>query len=160
MRAFIAILTLPGLTPPLAAQATDAAREAEVLAVVEAFHSALATGDSSDDALSHLHPEVLIYEGGHAESLAEYRGGHFPADIAFASATRRQLTEESVSVWGDEALYTSESRTTWQYRDREIDSRGRGIVLSPAVGAVLMSLSTVIVALNAQCLRRADLGET
>jgi P-type Cu2+ transporter len=33
----------------------------------------------------------------------------------------------------------------------------RGLVLSPAVGAVLMSLSTVIVALNAQLLRRVDL---
>ncbi|HEV7589206.1 MAG TPA: heavy metal translocating P-type ATPase [Longimicrobium sp.] len=33
----------------------------------------------------------------------------------------------------------------------------RGIVLSPAVGAVLMSLSTVIVALNAQLLRRVSL---
>jgi Cu2+-exporting ATPase len=32
-----------------------------------------------------------------------------------------------------------------------------GIVLSPAVGAVLMSLSTVIVAINAQLLRRASL---
>src|SRR5262249_1199349 len=32
-----------------------------------------------------------------------------------------------------------------------------GIVLSPAIGAVLMSLSTVIVAINAQLLRRADL---
>ncbi len=32
-----------------------------------------------------------------------------------------------------------------------------GIVLSPAVGAVLMSLSTVIVAVNAQLLRRAEL---
>src|SRR4026207_2104455 len=32
-----------------------------------------------------------------------------------------------------------------------------GIVLSPAVGAVLMSLSTVIVAINAQLLRRAAL---
>ncbi|MEJ2149522.1 MAG: copper-translocating P-type ATPase [Chloroflexota bacterium] len=32
-----------------------------------------------------------------------------------------------------------------------------GILLSPAVGALLMSLSTVIVALNAQLLRRADL---
>jgi Cu2+-exporting ATPase len=30
-----------------------------------------------------------------------------------------------------------------------------GIVLSPAVGAVLMSLSTIIVAVNAQLLRRA-----
>jgi Cu2+-exporting ATPase len=34
---------------------------------------------------------------------------------------------------------------------------GQGIVLSPAVGAVLMSLSTVIVAINAQLLRRASL---
>jgi len=33
-----------------------------------------------------------------------------------------------------------------------------GIVLSPAVGALLMSLSTVIVALNAQLLRRLDLS--
>jgi Cu2+-exporting ATPase len=33
-----------------------------------------------------------------------------------------------------------------------------GIVLSPAVGALLMSLSTVIVAINAQLLRRTELG--
>jgi Cu2+-exporting ATPase len=33
----------------------------------------------------------------------------------------------------------------------------RGVVLSPAVGAVLMSLSTIIVALNAQLLRRVRL---
>jgi Cu2+-exporting ATPase len=32
-----------------------------------------------------------------------------------------------------------------------------GIVLSPAIGALLMSLSTVIVAINAQLLRRVDL---
>lgn len=33
----------------------------------------------------------------------------------------------------------------------------RGIILSPAIGAVLMSLSTVVVALNAQLLRCAIL---
>ena len=33
-----------------------------------------------------------------------------------------------------------------------------GILLSPAIGAVLMSLSTIIVALNAQLLRRVDLS--
>jgi Cu2+-exporting ATPase len=32
-----------------------------------------------------------------------------------------------------------------------------GFVLAPAVGAILMSLSTVVVALNAQLLRRTDL---
>jgi Cu2+-exporting ATPase len=33
----------------------------------------------------------------------------------------------------------------------------RGIILSPAMGAVLMSLSTVVVALNAQLLRRSEI---
>jgi P-type Cu2+ transporter len=33
----------------------------------------------------------------------------------------------------------------------------RGIILNPAVGAILMSLSTVVVAINAQMLRRARL---
>ena len=32
-----------------------------------------------------------------------------------------------------------------------------GILLSPAVGALLMSLSTVIVAINAQLLKRTEL---
>jgi Cu2+-exporting ATPase len=32
-----------------------------------------------------------------------------------------------------------------------------GITLPPAVGALLMSLSTIVVALNAQLLRRLDL---
>jgi len=32
-----------------------------------------------------------------------------------------------------------------------------GVVLAPAVGAILMSVSTIVVALNAQLLRRVDL---
>jgi Cu2+-exporting ATPase len=32
-----------------------------------------------------------------------------------------------------------------------------GVVLTPAVGAILMSLSTIVVAINAQLLRRAQL---
>jgi Cu2+-exporting ATPase len=34
-----------------------------------------------------------------------------------------------------------------------------GIILDPAVGAVFMSLSTVIVSINAQLLRRLDLAQ-
>jgi Cu2+-exporting ATPase len=34
---------------------------------------------------------------------------------------------------------------------------GVGVTLAPAVGAVLMSVSTIVVALNAQLLRRLDL---
>jgi Cu2+-exporting ATPase len=32
-----------------------------------------------------------------------------------------------------------------------------GIILAPAIGAILMSVSTIVVALNAQLLRRLDL---
>ena len=35
---------------------------------------------------------------------------------------------------------------------------GIGVTIGPAVGALLMSASTIIVALNAQLLRRVDLG--
>jgi Cu2+-exporting ATPase len=35
-----------------------------------------------------------------------------------------------------------------------------GVTLAPAVGALLMSLSTIVVALNAQLLRRVDLRPT
>jgi Cu2+-exporting ATPase len=35
-----------------------------------------------------------------------------------------------------------------------------GVTLSPAVGAVLMSVSTIVVAANAQLLRRLTLGRT
>jgi Cu2+-exporting ATPase len=37
---------------------------------------------------------------------------------------------------------------------------GAGIVLSPALGAALMSISTVVVALNAQRLRRLTVTAT
>jgi Cu2+-exporting ATPase len=33
-----------------------------------------------------------------------------------------------------------------------------GVTLSPAIGAILMSASTIVVALNAQLLRRLDLS--
>jgi Cu2+-exporting ATPase len=36
---------------------------------------------------------------------------------------------------------------------------GAGIVLAPALGAVLMSISTVVVAFNAQLLRRTNLSQ-
>ena len=35
---------------------------------------------------------------------------------------------------------------------------GVGIAVSPAVGAILMSASTIVVAANAQLLRRVDLS--
>ena len=123
MRPLLFTLMLAALVTPLAGQATDADRQGEVRALVRAFHSALESGDSAA-ALGYLHPDVVIFEGGHAETLAQYRSGHLRGDIAFASAIHREIVDAAAMVWGDQALYTSTSRTTGQYRGREIDSRG------------------------------------
>lgn len=129
MRTLILIAVLLTLASPLIGQeATDAARQAEVLGVVRGFHAALAAGDSAT-ALGHLHPDVVIFESGHAETLDEYRRGHLPADMGFASATTRAITREAARVWGDQALYTSESHTTGRWRDRDIDSHGAETVV-------------------------------
>lgn len=120
------ILVIAGLLIPLslpAQVATDAARAAEVREVVRGFHAALAAGDSLQ-AMGYLHPEVSVYESGHAEDYAQYRGGHLGSDIAFAQAVQREITDEGTEVLGDAAFYTSEYHTTGEWREREIDSHG------------------------------------
>ena len=128
MRSLILNMTLAALATPLAAQATHGDGEPAVLAAVDRFHSALEPGDSTA-ALGQLHPDVVIFEGGYGETLAQYRAGHLRGDIAFASATDREIIDAGVTVWGDQALYTSTSRTTGQYRGREIDSLGTETVV-------------------------------
>ena len=125
MRCFHLLLvgSLLAAAPVAAQEATDSARHAEVRAVVHGFHAALAAGDSSA-ALERLHPEVVVFESGHAESLTQYRSGHLRSDIAFASAVRREVTGEAIALWGDAALYTSEAHTTGEWRGRAIDSHG------------------------------------
>lgn len=106
---------------PLQAQAASSERAARE--VIEAFRSALRAGDSTA-VISLLHPEVRIYEGGHAETRDEYRSGHLRGDIAFLRAVTSEKTWDHLEVEGDLALYMSEDRKTGTYRDREIDSRG------------------------------------
>lgn len=124
MRNLLSVAVL--LLAPAILQAQDHSRhvrEAEVREVVRDFHAALAAGDSLR-ALGHLHPDVVIYEGGHAETLAEYRSGHLRSDIAFAGAVTREITADAVTLWNDTALYTAEAHTTGLWRDRDIDSHG------------------------------------
>lgn len=98
-------------------------QEGEVRAVVESYGHALASGDSLA-ALELLHPDVIIYEAGHAETFEEYRSGHLRSDIAFAAAVTRNTTTDQVLLSGDVALYTSEYNAKGRFRDRDIDSHG------------------------------------
>ena len=121
-----ALTMLAALLVPGAGQAQvtghDAAH-AEVQAVAESYGRALAAGDSLA-ALALLHEDVVIYEGGHAETRAQYRSGHLRSDIAFAAAVPRTTTRDNVLVSGNVALYTSEYTAKGRFRDRDIDSHG------------------------------------
>lgn len=105
---------------PVEAQTGD---EDEARAVVEGFKSALRAGDG-EAAMARLHPDVQVFEGGHAETLEEYRGGHLGADMSFLSAVETETTWEKIDVEGDLALYLSRFHTTGTFREREIDARG------------------------------------
>jgi ketosteroid isomerase-like protein len=96
----------------------DAARS-----VVEDFHRALAEADSAR-VLDLLHPDAIIYEAGHAETVEEYRAGHLAADIRFAAASEREVLDERTVVMGDAVIYLSESHVSGTVGEREIDSRG------------------------------------
>ncbi len=104
-------------------QGQDSSEEQAVRDVVASFHAALRGGDSTT-VVGMLHPDVRIYEGGHAETRDEYRSGHLRGDIAFLQAVQSEKTWDQVVIEGDLALYMSEDRKTGTYRDREIDSRG------------------------------------
>jgi ketosteroid isomerase-like protein len=99
------------------------ADEDAIRAVVEGFHGALSTGDSTR-AIGYLHPDLVVYEGGHAETLDEYRSGHLAGDIAFSGAVEFTTTRDAVISGRDNSLYLREYSITGTYRDRAIDARG------------------------------------
>jgi ketosteroid isomerase-like protein len=109
----------------LAAQLSDT--EA-VIAVIEGFHSAVASGDSTT-ALAYLADDVTILEGGGVENKESYRTGHLSGDMRFAQAVPRDRSEVRVGVLGDAAWAYSTSVTQGRMGEREINSRGAELVV-------------------------------
>jgi ketosteroid isomerase-like protein len=101
---------------------------ADVVAVVERFHRALALGDSAA-ALSLLAPDATILESGGVESRAEYRGHHLPGDIEFARAVRSERGPVRATVHGDVAWTVSTSTTQGEFRGRQINSAGAELMV-------------------------------
>lgn len=101
---------------------------AAVVATVDAYHRALAEGDSV--AVARLLAEdVVILEEGRAETRAQYLGGHLRGDIAFARAVPRERSEIRVLVGGDVAWATSTSVSRGEYRERQINSAGAELMV-------------------------------
>ena len=92
-----------------------------VIEVVDAFHEALASGDSTT-ALSLLAEDVIILESGGAETKQEYRSGHIRGDMRFAQAVPRERGEVHVQIAGEAAWAHSMSVTQGQMGDRQINS--------------------------------------
>ena len=99
-----------------------------VLEVVARYHRALATSDSGE-AIRLLAPDAVILESGGAESVAEYRAHHLPADIAFAAAVSSNRTVTRVVVRGDMAWIASTSTTQGEFRGRAINSAGAELMV-------------------------------
>jgi ketosteroid isomerase-like protein len=130
--AWLPALLLLGAVSPAGAHPSGAHETATVekidaslqapAAVVDAFHAALARGDTAS-ASALLADDALIFESGGAErSKAEYAAHHLGADAKFAQAVPRSITSRSGVAVGDMAWIATEGRTTGTYGDRAIDS--------------------------------------
>lgn len=94
---------------------------ARAVAVVDAFHAALRSGDP-EAVLSLLTEDVMVLEEGGAErSRDEYAGHHLPADMTFAAATAAEVTRRAAWVEGDVAWVLTEGRTTGAFNGRPVD---------------------------------------
>jgi ketosteroid isomerase-like protein len=102
--------------------------EDDVRAVIDAYHAALASGDSTA-ALSLLAADVTILESGNVEDKDHYRSGHLAGDMRFAQAVPRERSEITVRLVGDVAWAWSTSVTQGRMGEREINSRGAELMV-------------------------------
>ncbi len=106
----------------------QSASEAQVTAVVAAFHTALAAGDSTT-ALSQLAEDVTILESGGVETKEQYRSGHLSGDMRYAQAAPRERGEMNVTIMGDVAWVHSLSVVQGQMGDREVNSQSAELMV-------------------------------
>lgn len=114
------IVTPDGAVSSASAPAPDeAARPA--IAVVDAFHAALRSGDAGAVLALLTEDVVVLEEGGAERSREEYAGHHLQADMAFAAATTAEVMRRAARVEGDVAWMLTEGRTTGTFNGRAVD---------------------------------------
>lgn len=101
---------------------------ADVVAAVERYRQALASGDSAT-ALALLASDVVILESGGLQTRDEYRAHHLAADIAFARAVPSVRGPMRVVIRGDAAWTSSTTTARGEYRGRQINSAGAELMV-------------------------------
>lgn len=124
----LGVLACLAVVAPQGAVAQDDSDVDAVVAVVDAFHTALAAGDSTS-ALGLLAEGVVILESGGVEDKAHYRSGHLAGDMRFAQAVPRQRGEITVDLHGDVAWAHSTSVVEGTMGDRDINSQSAELMV-------------------------------
>lgn len=99
-----------------------------VVAVVLAFHHALASGDA-ERAVLLLAPDAKILEGGSLESRGEYVEHHLIEDIKFAKAVPSRSGPLDVAINGDVAWVSSTSESKGTYDNKSISLTSAELVV-------------------------------
>lgn len=90
------------------------------VAVMEAFHHALAEGDG-EAALALLHENATILEGGHLQTRSQYASGHLASDMEFARAIDTEIVSRSMEASEEQAMVSTRTRLSGEFRGESVD---------------------------------------
>jgi ketosteroid isomerase-like protein len=111
-----------GHAAPLGATEPAALAADEATAVVDAFHTALKTGDTTA-ALVLLDDNVMIFEQGYIEwSKAEYASHHLASDAEFSKSVASKQIARRSTIEGGLAWVATESSATGKFKEKDVDS--------------------------------------